>query len=165
MLSALGLSAVILICGLSIAIGDALGRPPPPTETPTVVPLPVRSAAEVMTQLQRVGVTAQAVQTIPAPNPTWQASQALQFKIGPSVFLLLSYVDMDAASADASKATNSGAFKTWQVIQVANVILAALPGADAAMVSALTSHLTTYLVAPYRPSLPTATPAPSATPK
>ncbi|MHB8628270.1 MAG: WD40 repeat domain-containing protein [Aggregatilineales bacterium] len=123
---------------------------------------PVRSAAEVLAQLKRLGVPFNAVQSVPMPNAIWQASQALQFKVDTSTFLLLSYADMDKAGVDAFKATNNAAFKNWQVIQIANVILAALPGADVQLVSALASHLTTYLIAPYRPFLPTATPAPTA---
>lgn len=148
MLNAVALSSLILMCGLAVMFGDALSQTPPPTATPTIVPLPVHSAADVMAQLKQVGVTVQAVQPIPVPNTAWQASQAVQFKVGTSVFLLLSYADVDSASADVFKATNSPAFKNWQVIQVTNVVLVALPGANAGMVNALTSHLTTYLVTP-----------------
>ena len=51
--------------------------------------------------------TSQAVQTVPAPNATWQASEAVQFKVGTSVFLLLSYADIDAAGADVFKVTTA----------------------------------------------------------
>ncbi|MHB8630146.1 MAG: hypothetical protein ACYDBJ_28340 [Aggregatilineales bacterium] len=158
------LAGAILVCGLTLAFGSALGEAPPPTTTPTVVPYPVRSAAEVMAQLKRLGVPFNTVQTVPVPNPTWQASQALQFKVDMSTFLLLSYADMSKAGVDAFKATNNAAFNSWRVIQIANVILAALPGADGQLVSALASHLTTYLIVPYRSFLPTETPVTTPTP-
>ena len=164
LLGVLALSGTILVCGLGLAFGSALTQPPVPTATPTVVPYPVRSAAEVMAQLKRLAVPFSAVQAIPMPNGTWQASQALQFKLDTSRFLLLSYADMGKAGLDAFKAANSAAFKSWQVIQIANVILAALPGADRQLVNALASHLTTYLIAPYRPFLATATPVSTAVP-
>ncbi|MHB8627163.1 MAG: hypothetical protein ACYDEO_13265, partial [Aggregatilineales bacterium] len=162
LLGVIALAGVVLICGLTLAFSSAIGQASPPTATPTVVPYPVRSAVEVLAQLKRLGVPFNAVQSVPMPNATWQASQALQFKVDTSTFLVLSYADMSKAGVDAFKATNNAAFKSWQVIQIANLILAALPGADVQLVGALASHLTTYLIAPYRPFLPTATPTPTA---
>ncbi|MHB8630257.1 MAG: hypothetical protein ACYDBJ_29310 [Aggregatilineales bacterium] len=130
------LAGAILICGLTLAFSSAIGQASPPTATPTVVPYPVRSAAEVLAQLKRLGVPFNAVQSVPMPNATWQASQALQFKVDTLTFLVLSYADMGKAGVDAFKATNNAAFK---VVQIANMILAALPGADVQLVSALAS--------------------------
>ncbi|MHB8625426.1 MAG: hypothetical protein ACYDBJ_28675 [Aggregatilineales bacterium] len=158
LLGVIALAGTILICGLTLAFSSAIGQASPPTATPTMVPYPVRSAAQVITQLKRLGVPFNTVQTVLVPNPTWQASQALQFKVDTSTFLLLSYADMSKAGVDAFKATNNTAFNSWRVIQIANVILAALPGADGQLVSALASHLTTYLIVPYRSFLPTGTP-------
>src|SRR5579859_3242297 len=74
LLGVLALSGAILVCGLSVAVGSALSQPPVPTATPTVVPYPVRSAEEVMAQLKRLAVPVSAVQAVPMPNATWQAS-------------------------------------------------------------------------------------------
>ncbi|MHB8625633.1 MAG: hypothetical protein ACYDBJ_04585 [Aggregatilineales bacterium] len=43
----------------------------------------------------------------------------------------------------AFKATNNAPFKSWQAVQIANVILVAVPGANRQLVSALAGHLTT----------------------
>ncbi len=160
LLGALLVIGLIFFCALTGVIGSTLGQP---TATPTAVPLANRSAADVLGYLKAMPVTLSAVQTLAVPNATWQAAQGAQFtaQVGAKsgAVTLLSYASVGSAGVDAFKATNAAAFSGWAIVQLANVLLISPSGTDADVLNALESHLTTYLLAPYRAYLPTATPA------
>jgi len=144
----------------------ALGQITQPTPTPTFVPLPTVSATDVLKHLRQVGVTVTNVQTLTVPNATWAANQGIQFEArqgsDSGTFLVLSYGSVSQTGVDAFKASSDAHFKQWQLAQINNILLLSTPNTSATLIQAIGSHLTQYLVAPYRDFLPTATPTASA---
>lgn len=149
---------VMLICTGTLLIASN----PQPTITPTSVPLPVVKASDVIDYFKQVGVTISSTREIPASNPDWAASQEIQFNVqlgqDKGQFLILSYDNAERKVPDVFKASNSPRFKTWQLTTASNILLLAAPETNPALLAALQSHLTQYLVAPYRDFLPTSTP-------
>ena len=160
-------SAALLI--LLVCLGGsllALGQITQPTPTPTFVPLPIVNAADVLKHLRQVGVAVTNVQTLTVPNVTWAANQGVQFEArqgsDSGTFLVLSYGSVSQTGVDAFKASSDAHFKQWQLAQINNILLLSTPNTSATLIQAIGSHLTQYLVAPYRDFLPTATPTASA---
>jgi hypothetical protein len=89
------------------------------------------------------------------------AREEIQFEVyagrGKGLFLLLSYDSADKAGLDAFSVSNVQRFKSWKLTQVANVLLLASPESHPTLGEQIASHLTQYLVAPYRSYIPTAT--------
>lgn len=144
----------------------ALGQITQPTPTPTYVPLPTVTAADVLKHLRQVGVAVINVQTLSVPNTTWAAKQGVQFEARQGdtsgIFLILSYDPASQAGVDAFRAGSDAHFKQWQLAQLNNILLLSAPSTSNALNQAIGSHLTQYLVAPYRDFLSTVTPTPLA---
>ena len=140
----------------------ALGQITQPTPTPTFVPLPTVSAADVLKHLRQVGVAVTKVQTLTVPNATWAANQGVQFEArqgsDSGTFLVLSYGSVSQTGVDAFKAGSDPHFKQWQLAQINNILLLSAPNTPVTLIQAIGSHLTQYLVSPYRNFLPTITP-------
>jgi len=155
---------ILLIClgGSLIALGQATQ----PSPTPTFVSLPIVNAADVLKHLRQVGVAVINVQTLSVPNTTWAAKQGVQFEARQGdtsgIFLILSYDPASQAGVDAFRAGSDAHFKQWQLAQLNNILLLSAPSTSNALNQAIGSHLTQYLVAPYRDFLSTVTPTPLA---
>jgi len=151
---------IILVCSGGGLL--ALGQITQPTPTPTFVALPIVSATEVLKHLRQVGVAVTNLQTVTVPNQTWAAKQAVQFDArqgsDSGTFLVLSYESVSQTGIDAFKAGSDPHFKLWRLAQINNILLLSAPSTSSVLNQAIGSHLTEYLVAPYRDFLPTATP-------
>jgi len=155
---------IILVCSGGGLL--ALGQITQPTPTPTFVSLPIVSAIEVLKHLRQVGVAVTNVQTVTVPNQTWTAEQAVQFDARQGdvsgTFLMLSYDSAANAGIDAFKAGGDAKFKQWHLSQINDVLLLSAPSTPSALNQTIGSHLTQYLVAPYRDFLSTVTPTAAA---
>jgi hypothetical protein len=149
---------VLLVCTGTLLIASN----PQPSVTPTPIPLPAVKASDVIAYFQKAGVTISSTREIPASNPDWAASQEIQFSVQvgqeKGQFIILSYDNAERKVPDVFKASNSAKFKTWQLTTASNILLLTAPETNPALLAALQSHLTQFLVAPYRDFLPTATP-------
>jgi len=143
----------------------ALGQITQPTPTPTFVPLPIVNAADVLKHLRQVGVAVTNVQNLTVPNVTWAANQGVQFEArqgsDSGTFLVLSYASTSRAGIDAFRAGSDAHLKQWGLAQIDNILLLSAPNTSVALIQAIGSHLTQYLVSPYRDFLSTATPTAS----
>jgi hypothetical protein len=157
--------AILVVSGmlvLLVCLGTAIAATSQPASpTPTFVPLPTTDAMNVIDYLRRVGVPVSNVQTMQVPNEAWNANQQIQFTVrrqnDTGHFIVLSYPSPAQASADAFRAANSERFKAWSRIQMANVLVLVSPDTVEGLRAAVASHLTQYLIAPYRSFIPTAT--------
>jgi len=154
---------LLVCCGSGLL---ALSQITQPTATPTFVPLSTVSATDVLKHLRQVGVAITNVQTLTVPNVTWAANQGVQFEArqgsDSGTFLVLSYASASKAGIDAFRAGSDAHFKQWQLVQIDNILLLSAPNTSVRLGQAIGSHLTQYLIAPYRDFLPTATPTASA---
>jgi len=157
LLAALTLASLICVGASLIAAGDAFRG-----ATPTLQPLPVVQANDVIARLRQVGVLLSAVQTVSVPNSIWTAQQETRFTAQQDAdrgtFIVLSYSSANLAGADAFRASLDKTWHTWHVVQINNVLFLVAPDAAPKLTAQLESHLTSYLVAPYRWGLATATP-------
>jgi hypothetical protein len=156
-IAAVGL--VMLVCtGTLLIVSNSQ-----PAATPTPLPLPVVKASDVIAYFKNAGVTISSTREIAASNADWAASQEIQFNVqlgqDKGQFLILSYESTERKVPDVFKASNSPRFKTWQLTTASNIVLLTAPETNPALLATLQSHLTQYLVAPYRNFLPTATPS------
>ncbi len=126
------------------------------------MPLPKTSVGKLLDYLESVNVPIDNLQTFSVPNETWSAREEIQFNVNrdneQGVFVVLSYDTPSRAIVDSFKATVYEKFKTWKLMRVSNILLLASPETDDSLVSELASHVTQYLIAPYRKFIPTATP-------
>jgi hypothetical protein len=125
-------------------------------------PLPIAGADAIMAHLGTVGLSLSDVRN--AEEDQWRADQRFRFTVtkGDSTAeaILLTYLEPSNAGGDYIVAMTQESYKDWQRIQIANTLLLVSPDAATELVAELNSHLTQYLVAPYRDYLPTSTPKP-----
>lgn len=154
--SAALLIALICVGAGAIAVGQTAQL------TPTFAPLPTVKASDVLKRLQTLGVTIANVQTVSVPSKTWSATQAVQFDVKQGdqldTFLVLTYNSAAQAGIDAFKASADAKYRTWHVMQTTNALVLSFPNTPATLDQMVYSHITQYLVAPYRDFLPTSTP-------
>jgi len=159
LLAALALVSLICLGAGLIAAGDTFHG-----ATPTVQPLPIVQANDVVARLRQVGMSLSAVQTLSVPNSIWTAQQETRFTAQHDAehgtFIVLSYPSANLAGADAFRASLDKTWHTWHLIQINNVLFLIAPDAAPKLTSQLESHLTSYLIAPYRSRLATTTPTP-----
>jgi len=158
LLAALTLVSLICVGASLIAAGDAFRG-----TTPTLPPLPVVQANDVVARLRQVGMSLNAVQTMSVPNSIWTAQQETRFTAqhdaDHGTFIVLSYPSANLAGADAFRASLDKTWRTWHLVQVNNVLFLIAPDAAPKLTAQLESHLTSYLIAPYRSGLATTTPS------
>jgi hypothetical protein len=129
----------------------------------------------VVSYLKANGISVANLRTFDTSTVMQNAREEIQFEVyearGKGLFLLLSYDSADQAGLDAFKVStgldafkvsNVQRFKSWKLTQIANVLLLASPESHARLGEQIASHLTQYLVAPYRSYIPTATAIPGA---
>jgi len=125
------------------------------------------SVNDVVNYLKNASVPITDFRQLPVDTASWSANQEVQFDIqrngNKGTFIVLSYTNRDRAVDDQMVAMGSVRFKGWQVSLMSNVLLLTSPDAPLDIRSEIGSHMTSYLLAPYRPFLPTATPQPSPT--
>jgi hypothetical protein len=163
-LTLFGSSILIMV----VCVGTLLlaGRAPDTPPTITWMPLPVSSAESALDYLKQVGFPISSVKTLSVPDDTWKAQQGVQISADngdqKGRFLILSYESSSQAGHDAFLSPDKLPVRQWTSVQMANVLLFISPDTAPALRSDITSHLTQYLLAPYRSFLPTATPGPTA---
>ena len=158
LLAALTFASVICLGASLIATGDAFRG-----ATPTLQPLPIVQANDVIAHLRQLGVSLSAVQTLSVPNSIWTAQQETRFtaqhEADRGTFIVLSYPSANLAGADAFRASLDKTWHTWHLVQVNNVLFLIAPDAAPKLTAQLESHLTSYMIAPYRSRLATTTPS------
>jgi len=155
------LAALVLVSSLVLA-GSSNAHAVPPT--PTLVPLPLVSASDVSGYLKRNGVPILEMRELPVDRTIWYANQEVQFDVqrgeNKGTFIFLSYPSDKWAVGDSLEAESLQKFKGWQVNAISNVLILTSPDAAPDIQSEMSSHLTSYLLSPYRSYLPTPTPEP-----
>jgi len=157
-------SAALLIGLICLGVGAvAVGQAA--QVTPTYAPLPMVNAGDILKRLQTLGVNIVNVQVVAVPSKQWSAKHAAQFDVKQGdqlgTFLVMSYDSATQPSIDAFKASVDAKYKVWHVMQTSNVLILSSPNTSAALDQIMHSHVTQYLVAPYRDFLSTATPTKS----
>ncbi len=151
---------VVLIVSASAALlitsrSDAAGATQPV--------LPTVTASEVVTHLMTLGVPVTNVRSLDVSKESWGAQQEVEFNVqrggSSATFIVLSYANASDRVPDLFRLKDrANKFKTWKLTSLTNIILLASPGTSPAILNEINSHLTQYLVAPYRSFYPTATP-------
>ncbi len=100
-------------------------------------PIPTSNTTNVVSYLTSAGVPVTNLRMFSGPNSTWSAREIIQF--------------------DVSRFRSSGTFD-WKLTQISNILVFAAPGTTPQLATDINSHLTQFLVAPYRSFIPTATP-------
>ncbi len=163
-LTLFGSSILIMV----VCVGTLLLASRTPDTPPTVawMPLPVSSAESALNYLKQVGFPVSSVKTLSVPNETWNAQQAVQITTDngdqKGRFLILSYESISQAGRDAFKSPGILPVRQWTSVQMSNVLLFISPDTAPALRSDIVSHLTQYLLVPYRSFLATATPSATA---
>ncbi len=151
-------ATILLITVCLVTVGVVIDQPFPQSTLPA---LPAVSSNEFITYLQRAGVIVSNLRIFTVPNARWNAKQEIQFEAyhggAKGVFVILSYPSPAQAGTDAFKATYDPKFSQWNVTQISNVLVLAAPSTSSPFNAEIASHLTQYLVAPYRRFIPTAT--------
>jgi hypothetical protein len=127
-------------------------------------PIPAVRAEDTIAYLQKIGVPFTSLRTFTVPNATWDARDEIEFEVRrgsiKGVFVVLSYNSPGEAGIDAFKATYHQKFSKWGLQQIANILLLSSPDTVPVLSTEMGSHLTQYLVAPYRSFIPIATQVP-----
>jgi hypothetical protein len=160
-IAALAAMALVPLCMFTVLI--AKSQPVAQMGLPS---LPVAQVDGVVSYLKANGISVANLRTFDTSTVMQNAREEIQFEVyegrGKGLFLLLSYDSADQAGLDAFKVSNVQRFKSWKLTQIANVLLLASPESHARLGEQIASHLTQYLVAPYRSYIPTATAIPGA---
>lgn len=126
-----------------------------------VAALPTTTANKAVNYLTEIGLPVTHVQPLSVPNENWNAKEEIQFNVGQAsnsdVFVVLSYDSPAQAGVDGFRATYHRKFKQWNVIQISNLLLLSSPRTALPISDSVASHLTYYLITPYRGYMPTAT--------
>jgi hypothetical protein len=155
-----GIIATILV--IAACLLTTLVATSQPILHPTLSPLPIESTGNLVGYLRDVGVPVANLRTLSVPSAMWNAKEEIQFDVlrwdGKGVFVILSYDSPAQAGIDAFKATYHQKFKTWNLMQISNVLVLTSPDTGQPLSAEIASHLTQYLVAPYRSFIPSTTP-------
>lgn len=128
---------------------------------------PGMTASKVIEHFIDLGVPisdVQAVQTERELKVFNYARQRLEFRVTRGAdtgrFYLLGFGSQTTANFTAFNLRADPTYKTWTRLQGGNILLLISPATADSLKSELSSHFTQFLLAPYIPFLPTATPAP-----
>ncbi len=125
--------------------------------TPTAIPLPLVTANEIVAQLKKAGLSVTNVQSVKAPNATWQATQQFQISIQSDnqtgTFTILSYSTAAQAGQDAFRANLSKDYKTWGMTQVSNLLILWPSETRLTLSKQVGDKLKDFLIRPYRMKL------------
>lgn len=148
---------IVSICLLTSLIATRL-----PAAQATLRPLPVTNAENVASYLKAVGLPLMDLREFAGPDGTWGARQIVQFetrRLGDKgTFIILSYDRASQAGPDIFRATSHPVFKAWKLTAISNILVLASPKTPPLLIQEINSHLTRYLIAPYRSFIPTTTP-------
>lgn len=155
-IASLAAMALMALCMLTVLI--ARSQPVVQMALPAV---PAAKIDGVVNYLESNGIALTNLRTFGQSAVMQNAREEIQFEVytgrGKGLFLLLSYDSADKAGLDAFRVSHIQRFKSWKLTQVANVLLLASPESHPTLGEQIASHLTQYLVAPYRSYIPTAT--------
>lgn len=155
------IAAMVLIALCMLTVLIARSQPVAQMGMPS---LPDAKVDGVVGYLEANGIAVANLRTFGGSTVMRNAREEIQFEVyegrGKGLFLLLSYDSADQAGLDAFNVSNVQRFKTWKLTQIANVLLLASPESPSVLGERIVSHLTQYLVAPYRSFMPTATAIP-----
>jgi hypothetical protein len=155
--------AILLVCAFTLVVSLS-GQQPARAAIEALPSLPLKDTLQVVDYLKAVGVNVSNVQELTAGD-SWQANRLLQIEVTvdgkPGVFLLLSYDSQSKAVADTFRARGSKQYSKWMLRNLSNINVLASPKTPVEIQQMVFSHLTSYIVAPYRSFLPTPTPQPS----
>lgn len=138
--------------------------------SPTLVAVGIVNVDSVLQHFKDVGVPMANVQPYDVVNSkAWNATTGYQFNIQNGSkrgsFVLLGYASEQDATGDLSKIQVGATYKNWSKSFGGNILLLASPDTTDSLWSDITSHMKSYLFAPYRPGWPTATPVATSAPK
>ena len=125
-------------------------------------PIPTSNTTNVVNYLSNAGLPVTNLRVFSGHNSTWSAREIVQFDVSrfrsSGTFLVLTYDSPAQEGIDAFKSTFNPKFKDWKLTQISNILVFAAPGTTPQLATDINSHLTQFLVAPYRSFIPTATP-------
>ncbi len=157
--------ATVLIMSICGVVALTAANLPPQANMPTYAALPTANAEQVLSYLKDVGLHLANVTRLNAPDDPWHAQEQINFvaTIGTASghFTLLTYYTHAAQNKDYGTLMLDPRYKSWSFVERANVLLLIPTKAPASLTTALASHLTSLLEAPYYTYLPT----PTSTPK
>jgi hypothetical protein len=159
-IGAITAAIVLLLIVLGVLLITASGSS---TESTSIItPLPNVTALDSLLYLQQAGVQIMAQQALEIEKAQWAAEQGYRFRIADAPtrteLLMLSYASPDLAGRDLITLLNTGEYASWQIIQMANLLVILPSDIIPALATEIGSHLTQYVLAPYRDFLPTSTP-------
>jgi hypothetical protein len=124
--------------------------------------LPAAPIDLAIAYLQKNGIQIDYRDNVSDPVLGWhspvQRHVVAQDKADQGTFILLSYTSSEDALTGAYLVEGNQKYQNWHIIPAANILVLSDPKTDTAIYSAVASHLTQFLIAPYRSYLSTATP-------
>ena len=164
MIAGIATFLAVMVLGGTFLLARSSVNTVSPTPTPMSV-LPTVSANDVVNYLRQANVPISNLRQLPVDSAAWLATEEIQFDIqrsgGKATFLVLSYASPDRAISDDFRAKANAKFKDWQITPISNILVFTSPDAAPDIKTEMGSHLTSYLLAPYRPFLPTPTAQPA----
>jgi hypothetical protein len=156
-IAALGAILITSVCFITTLVATSQ-----PISQTALSPLPTTRTGDLIRYLRSVGVPIANLQTFTVPNAMWSANEEVRFDVqqwnGKGIFVVLSYDSPAQVGIDAFKATYDQKFKNWNLVQVSNALVLSSPDTVQSLSAEIASHVTQYLIAPYRSFIPTATP-------
>jgi hypothetical protein len=152
---------MLMVCMVTGLLAYNVSRPNGDV-TPTFESLPFVNAQDAVDRLQSVGVPMTNVLRIDFRSQQWHAYEGLRFSVqrgkDRADFLIFSYSNTRLANGDAFRARFDPKYRTWHSTTFSNILLLTAPKGSDTIRSEIENHMIHYLIAPYRPFLPTATP-------
>jgi hypothetical protein len=154
----IGIVAALLII-VVILMMALLAAQPTSIQAASLQPLPTVSASDTLARLKLVGLPISNVET--AADVKFAAQGGIKFSIkqgnDKGQVIVLSYATLEKAHIAAFRLSVTEPYKRWKQITASNILMLVSPDTAVTLQQELASHMTQYLVAPYRSFLPTAT--------
>jgi hypothetical protein len=159
---------IALIAGIAIItvlLGMVIGLRQGATITPNAtLPIPTVSAGDLFSYLLKVKLPISNLRSLPVPNNEWKGQQGIQFDVQQGgekgTFIVVSYDRPEIVSADVVRTKLNPRYKSWEVSQMTNLLILIAPDTSPIVLNTISSHLSRYIIAPYRDYIPTATVTP-----
>jgi hypothetical protein len=155
----IGVAAGLLIT-VVILIMALLAAQPTSTQAAPLQPLPIVSASDTLAHLKLVGLPISNVEA--ATDEKFTAQDGLKFSVkrgnDKGQIIVLSYTTLEQADIASFRLSVNEPYKHWKQVLASNILILVSPDTAGRLQQEIASHMTQYLVAPYRNFLPTATP-------